>query len=697
MNIPVRFPSLHWPNPTSFPPSLLANTRLGILSGFANAIAVVSCGILGVVASLEVPPIVRYPIEQTIRPATKRPLVLLTAEGKPFARRGDCMAAPVTIDELPPHFVDALVSMEDRRFYGHLGIDPLGILRAARRNYAAGGTREGGSTITQQLVKMSFLTSARTLERKLEEAMLAMWLELRLTKAQILERYLSSAYFGEGCYGARAAARHFFGKPIGELNLRESALLVALLRSPTQLVNNFGDANQRAMLVVQSMVRDGRLDAARLAALEPAQLDGERSAEIGSDYADWLAETLQKDMADSHSGRPIQVHTTFDSGLQRKAEEAIRSVLDKQGRKQNASQAALVVMRADGRVLAMVGGRERAASQFNRAVQARRQPGSSFKTFVYLAALRAGAQPDTLITDEPISIDGWEPKNFDGEHNGTMALARAFAASVNTVAVKLSESVGREAVIAAARDLGIGSPLAPNPSLALGTSEVSLLEMTSAYAAIAAGAYPVRPWGVAGLDALAAEGGRPPSDAGLWKLEEADELRELLSAVVRGGSGQAARLSIPAYGKTGTSQEHRDAWFVGFAGNLVVGVWVGNDDGAPMKKVTGGGLPAQIWKKFMQGAMKSDPKFERKLPIIAAFEARDRDMPEHPSGVASLDGMFIEAEPKPSRTNTYQHVTTRGLYERQAPPVQRAEPKRSGLHVSSEFQRQLSNMGWPGQ
>jgi len=697
MKIPVRFPSLHWPAPPSIPPAVAVfeNRQFRFLSGVANALIVVSFGILGLIASLEVPPSVRYPIEQTLRPAIKRPLVLLAADGQTFARRGDCMGAPVTIDELPQHFIDAVVAMEDRRFYSHLGIDPFGIMRAAKRNYAAGGTREGGSTITQQLVKMSFLTSARTLERKLEEALLAVWLELRLTKSQILERYLNSAYFGEGCFGARAAARHFFNKPVGELNLWESALLVALLRSPAQLASNIDDANGRARLVIQAMVRDGRIDQARLAEIQPAQLYAARTEEVGSDYADWLTETMQKGLENPHSRHPIQVHTTFDLGLQRMAQEAVRSVLDKQGRKQNASQAAIVAMRTDGRVVAMVGGKERAASQFNRAVQARRQPGSSFKTFVYLAALRAGAHPDTLITDEPVSIDGWEPKNFDGEHRGTMALTEAFAASINAVAVKLSEGVGRDAVIAAAHDLGIVSPLAPNASLSLGTSEVSLLEMTSAYAAIAAGAFPVKPWGVAGLDAAAAGGGRPPRDAGLWKLAEADELRELLSAVVRRGSGSAASLPIAAYGKTGTSQEHRDAWFIGFAGNLVVGVWVGNDDGAAMKRVTGGGLPAQIWKRFMQGALKSDPKFERKLPKIAAFEARRRAPAERRSSIASLDGTFIGADQKPSKTTSYEHITTRGLYERPAPRFGQVEPSRSG--VSPEFQRQLNNMGWPGQ
>lgn len=686
-----------WPGPLPTPPSALTDRQYGLLSGIANALLVVSCGLLGLVASLDVAPAVRYPIEQTLRPAAKRPLVLLTADGKPFAKRGDCMAAPVTIGELPRHLIDALVSMEDRRFYSHAGVDPMGILRAARRNYAAGGTREGGSTITQQLVKMSFLTSARTIERKLEEAMLAVWLEVRLSKDEILERYLSSAYFGEGCFGARAAARHFFNKPVGELDLWESALLVALLRSPTQLASNIADANLRARLVVQAMVRDGKLDAARLTEVQPPQLYAARTEETGSDYADWLTETMQKDMDSPHSRQPIQVHTTFDSALQKMAETAIRAVLEKQGRKLNATQAAMVAMRTDGRVVAMVGGKERSSSQFNRAVQARRQPGSSFKTFVYLAALRAGARPDMLISDEPVSIDGWEPKNFDGGNRGTVSLTEAFASSINTVAVKLSEAAGRNAVIAAAQDLGIGSPLVPNPSLSLGTSEVSLIEMTSAYASIAAGAYPVKPWGVAGLDAVGADGGRPPRDAGLWKLPEAEELRELMSAVVESGSGHAASLPIPAYGKTGTSQEHRDAWFIGFAGNLVVGVWVGNDDGAPMKRVTGGGLPAEIWKKFMQGALKSDPKFERKLPQVAAFEAKRRDLPNRPTSIASLSGMFVGADPKPSKSARYEQILTGGVYERLPPPTYRAEPSRRSDGLSSDFRRQLSNMGWPGQ
>jgi len=680
--------------------------RFGLLSAFANGLMTVGACLLGLALVGETPLAVRYPLENTLRPADKRPLVLIGADGQTFASRGDCVAGPVALHELPQHFVDALLSMEDRRFYSHFGVDPRGILRAARRNYKAGGRREGGSTITQQLVKMSYLSSAKTLDRKAEEALLAAWLETRLTKDQILERYLNSAYFGEGCFGVRAAARHLFGKPVEALSVPESALMVALLRAPTQLSNNFEDATQRARLVMQAMVNDGRLDEAQLAAMPPAALQTNRAEETGAYYADWLSDALQKDVPDPRSREPLMVYSTFEPGLQRLAEDTVRKVLEKQGRRNNAGQAALVAMRTDGRVVAMVGGRERAASQFNRAVQARRQPGSSFKTFVYLAALQAGVSPDLVMEDEPISIDGWEPKNFDGRYRGSVDLRRAFASSINTVAVRLGEAVGRETVVRVARDLGITTPLAPNPSLPLGTSEVTLLDMTTAYAAIAAGAYPVKPWGVAGLGAMPANGGQPPADSGIWKLAEAQDMRELLESVVDRGSGRAAGLSIPAYGKTGTSQEHRDAWFVGFAGNLVVGVWVGNDDSAPMKGVTGGSLPAEIWHSFMRGAMKTDARFERKLARVAVFESRSRMPADRGPVLASLKGLIAAEEEKPKIT-VHSKTTLSGRFapglgypvtERYAPvePSQPAEASQPRSGLSREFQKRLSDMGWPG-
>ncbi len=692
---------LPYPPRRSFVPenSVRPCRRYGVLSGFANGLLTVSLCLLGMSVAVETPLNERYPVENTLRPAGKRPLVLIAADGQRFAERGECVAEPVTLSELPPHFIDAALSMEDRRFYSHLGVDPLGILRAARRNYEAGSHREGGSTITQQLVKMSYLSSAKTLERKAEEAMIAAWLETQLSKDVILERYLNSAYFGEGCFGVRAAARHLFDKPVGELTIPESALMVALLRAPTQLANNLDDATQRARLVMLAMVRDGRLDEARLAQVQPATLHPSRADESGSYYADWLAETLQKDMQDPHSRKPLMIYSTFEPSLQHAAEQAVHSALEKQGRRFNASQAALVAMRTDGRVVAMVGGKERAASQFNRAVQARRQPGSSFKMFVYLAALRAGLDPDLVISDEAISIEGWEPKNFDNRYRGSVDLTRAFATSINTVAVKLTEAVGRDKVISTAQDLGISSQLVPNPSIALGTSEVTLLDMTAAYAAIAAGAYPVKPWGVAGLDHMPITGGEPPRDAGLWKLGEAEEMRDLLNSVVRRGSGTAASLPIPAYGKTGTSQEHRDAWFVGFAGNLVVGVWVGNDDFTPMKGVTGGSLPAQIWRSFMREAMKTDNRFERKLMRVAAFESRSRKPAGNLPTVASLKALVAVAEEQPKTTLRTRTVVSGSLLsgETFVPPVQQRMAPQPRSRPSSEFQSRLKDMGWPGE
>ena len=662
----------------------------GFLSGLSNAILIGGGVLLGPVAAFETTLSERFPIEHTLRSPAKVPLELISADGQLFAKRGECMADPVMLNELPGHFIDAVLATEDRRFYSHIGIDPRGILRAASRDYKAGVIREGGSTITQQLVKISFLTSATTLERKLEEASLAVWLETRLTKNQILERYLSSVYFGKGCFGVRAAARYFFDKPVGELNVSESALMVALLRSPTRFSINLDDARQDASLVVRAMVRDGRLDEARLAHIQPARLVAARADEFGAYYADWLADSLEMEMKDRHSQHPVQVYTTFEPALQRIAEKAVQKVLNKQGRRLHASQAALVAMRTDGRVVAMVGGKDWAVSRFNRAVQARRQPGSAFKTFVYLAALQAGARPDMVLADEPVSIEGWEPKNFGGRHRGSVTLTQAFSSSINSVAVKLSEAVGRDAVIGTARDLGITSPMAPNASLALGTSEVSLLEMTAAYAAIAANVYPVKPWGIAGLETKPVNGGEPPREAGVWKLAQANTMRELLAAVVRKGSGRAARLSIPAFGKTGTSQEYRDAWFIGFAGNLVIGVWAGNDDNTPMNGVTGGSLPAEIWQLVMQKALDTGFNSRRKPPKIPVFEARSREPLQSPSRLASLEALVVSAaDSELRRMRRSTHAMAVGS-------------SRQRHFVSEEpfifdFSSDLSDMGWFGR
>ncbi|MGF1620191.1 MAG: transglycosylase domain-containing protein [Rhodomicrobiaceae bacterium] len=667
----------------------------GFLSASVNALIIFSLGTLAMLTSLGAPVSELYPLEKTLRPAENRPLVMLAANGQPFAKRGDCVADAVTLKELPPHLIDAVLAMEDRRFYSHWGVDPIGITRAALRNYEAGTIRQGGSTITQQLVKMSYLSGVKSFDRKAQEALLSLWLEIRLGKNEILERYLSSAYFGEGCYGVRAAAAHFFGKPVGELSIPDSAFLVALLSSPTQLANNFDDARSRAKLVLQAMVDDGRLERQRLATIAPITLSRDTSKEHGGYYADWLAGEVRKDLAEPRSRQPVPIYTTFEPGLQQMAEDAVRDILVKRGKRAHASQAALVAMRTDGRVLAMVGGMDHSLSQFNRAVQAKRQPGSAFKTFVYLALLRAGGDSDMLISDQQVSIDGWEPANYRSEFRGTLSLTQAFASSINTIAAKIGDAIGPDAVVRAARDLGIASPLTATPSIALGSYEVNLLEITSAYASIAAGVYPVKPWGVKGLGAQQVNDGEPPRDAGIWKLRHTEEMRDLLRAVVRRGTGKAARLRVTSYGKTGTSQDYRDAWFIGFSGNLVVGVWVGNDDDSPMRRVTGGDLPAQIWAKFMRSAIKEDPGFERKLPEIPVFAARSQEPAEDFENYAAIDSLEAPAVFIPREATNYEHRTTRGAYEYDDRPTVRRAPNRRST-VSRNFQERLNDMGWPG-
>jgi penicillin-binding protein 1A len=586
-----------------------------LLTGF-----LVTSGLIAVPYLLLTAPVEDYSLT-ALEPASQRTLVLHTNDGKPFARRGGCVAEPVSLDEVPQHFIDALLSMEDRRFYYHLGIDPIGLARAAMENRAAGRIVQGGSTITQQLAKYSLLSSDRTMERKRKEAWLALSLELRLSKDEILERYLSSAYFGQGCYGLRAAAKQYFGTTVPDLTIPQSAYLVALLKSPTALNRDPEAARQRGSDVLDAMVDTRKLSPEARKDLAPVLPEIKTENSAGGYYADWVSRTIELPRTGDYS--PLPVYTAFDPALQRLADEAVEKVLAKEGKARNVSQAAMVVMRPDGRVLAMVGGTDHDQSQFNRAVQAQRQPGSSFKLFVYLAALRAGLTPNSTVVDQPVRIGSYEPKNFGHRYRGAMPMSRAFASSLNTVSVQLSEAMRRKPVIRAARDLGISTPLEARPSLALGSFEVTLLEMTSAFAAVDAGAYPVKPWAITGFEEADANGA-PPRGAGRWRLNEQKELQTLLRGTVESGTGRRARLPIRAYGKTGTSQDYRDAWFIGFAGNLVVGVWVGNDDFKPMKRVTGGSLPAEIWVTFMREAIETDKGFEKKPQQIAAFQAEIR-------------------------------------------------------------------------
>ncbi|MDD3836609.1 MAG: transglycosylase domain-containing protein [Phenylobacterium sp.] len=539
------------------------------------------------------------PLERALEPLPSPAVVLVSADGKPFARRGAYKEAPIDVETLPAHVPAAFIAIEDRRFYRHWGIDLRGIARAARENLRAGGVRQGGSTITQQLAKTTFLTADRSLKRKLQEVFIALWLELRLSKNEILERYLSGVYFGEGVYGLRAAARHYFDKPPEQLSLDEAAILAAAVKAPSRLnpADNPKGAEARARLVAAAMAETGAITLEQAASCCKAKVKLNRAAlPVGGYFADWVSPQV-KDAFPAAYGE-VRVTTTLDSRLQARAERVIARALAAQGKRRNVGQAALVAMRPDGAVVAMVGGRSYRDSQFNRAVQARRQPGSAFKLFVYLAAIRDGARPDMVVSNEPLTLGDWSPKNFGGEAGGYLTLKDAFAKSSNLAAVRVAETAGRANVIRAARDLGVTSPLTDDATLALGSSEVTLLELTAAYAAVAAGES-VRPYG---LQASEPTRGRPIPP----RVRE--RMMELLYEAVEHGTGRAARLPGPVYGKTGTTQDHRDAVFVGFNDELVVGVWVGNDDQSPMKGVTGGGQPAEIWRDFVgNGARRVDP------------------------------------------------------------------------------------------
>jgi penicillin-binding protein 1A len=539
--------------------------------------------------------IVTAPLGRSLEPRKEPSLILLTADGKPIARRGDYKEAPVDVTRLPKYVGQAQIAIEDRRFYSHWGIDPQGIARAALHNAEAGGIAEGGSTITQQLAKTTFLSSKRNFKRKVQEVIIALWLEARLSKDEILSRYLSSVYYGDGAYGIRAAARTYFDRTPEELTVGQAAMLAGLVQAPSRLApsRHLADAQARQQRVLDAMVETGALTAAKARNVAPARYTpGRKTLPTGSYFADWVLPQARATLEEGAYG-DTRVATTLDSRLQRDAERAVQDTLAS-ARRMNVGQAALVAMRADGRVVAMVGGTNYAETPFNRATQALRQPGSSFKLFVYLPALAGGDTPSTMIDDTPVVIGNWAPKNDEGKYRGRITLATAFAASSNMAAVRLSQQVGIPAVIKTARDLGITAPLTAQPSLALGTSGVPLIELTAAYAAVANGQYPVVASGL-----IQPEPKRQP-------LAGRADMMKLLQSAVAHGTGVAARLNVPTYGKTGTTQNHRDALFIGFAGDLVVGVWVGNDDNTPMNGVVGGDVPAKLWHRFMAAALADE-------------------------------------------------------------------------------------------
>lgn len=552
------------------------------------------------------------PLSKSLQPIVPPEITLTAADGTPIARKGAIVDAPVKMAELPPHVKQAFVAIEDRRFDSHWGIDPRGLARAAWTGFG------GGSTITQQLAKFTFLTPEQTLTRKAREMLIAFWLEAWLTKDEILERYLSNAYFGDNVYGLRAASMHYFYRKPERLTLAQAAMLAGLVQAPSRLnpVRHYPRAEKRMRLVLGSMATVGYIERSDVGLPAP-RLDvrDKGSLPTGTYFADWA---LPEARALAQGGYARQtIATTLDSRLQDIARQVTRNA------PLAGAQVALVAMRKNGEVVAMIGGTDYGKTPFNRVTQARRQPGSTFKSFVYLAALRDGWSPDDRISNAEITQGSYRPRNAGGRYSESLTLEDAFAQSSNVAAVRLMQQIGSDKVIATARELGVASPLPEgDPSLALGTSTMTLLELTSAYAGIAANTLPVKAHAV------------PRAEAGFWRklwdgpkhlsARTHEDMQAMLRRAINAGTGRAATLPVANFGKTGTTQDSRDALFVGYAGDLVVGVWVGRDDNAPLGKVSGGTVPARIWRDFMVRALK--------LRQAPAPPARDPDIVDQPGG-----------------------------------------------------------------
>lgn len=543
---------------------------------------------------------------------TRRPTITIRASDEShLITLGDIHGLPVSLNELPVALSQAVLATEDRRFYSHFGLDLIGLTRAMYTNIRAGRIVQGGSTLSQQVAKNLFLTPARTLRRKVQELLLALWLERKFSKDQILTVYLNRVYLGAGTYGVEAASRRYFRKSARQLNTYQAAMLAGLLKAPSRYnpAVNPKAARQRAAQVLRNMVAAGYLSEQDMAALKAGgtSIKAVKTSRKSRYFSDWILARVADYV--SPGDTDIIVHTTLDPALQNDAQKAIAKGL-KNARDLNVGQAALVAMSTDGAVRAMVGGADYGLSQFNRATQALRQPGSAFKPVVYLAGIEAGLNPASSFVDEPINVDGWSPRNFSRTFSGPISMADALAGSVNTVAVKISEKAGRKNVIKVARRLGITADLLAAPSLALGTSGVSLIEMTAAYGVFANGGYGVWPYGITEITdtegrLLYRRQGSGPGQ--VISPQAAGTMNDMLALVLRKGTGKAANFKRPLAGKTGTSQKFRDAWFIGYSADLVAGVWMGNDNQASMRSVTGGGLPARTWRKFMVAAHRSTP------------------------------------------------------------------------------------------
>jgi penicillin-binding protein 1A len=585
-----------WPSGSS---PLGRLVRYSILLGLLVMLGV---GLFGLYLTSKLPDPVLLTMED--RPPN---ITMLADDGTMLAERGD-QRDEVRLDELPRYLPEAVIATEDRRFYSNIGIDPIGLLRAAMTDLMAGHVVEGGSTITQQLAKNLFLSPDRTIRRKFEEIVYALWLEKHFDKNQILEMYLNRVYFGGGAYGVEAAAERYFGKSARHLTLAESALLAGLLKAPSTYSPNhsLALANSRLDTVLQNMVEAGYITKAQKQQAEKAPLglraEGEQS---GYPYiVDWVAQLLPHYIGDKHGD--LIIDTTIDPKLQQVAQKSLQDRLQKEGRALRAGEGAVVVLDTGGAVKALVGGRSYKTSPYDRAIYAMRQPGSAFKPFVYLTAIEDGYSPDSIAYDSPVTVDGWTPKNYERRYQGRVTLRQALAQSLNSVAVKLVAKVGAAQVVDTAHRLGIESDLRKDPSIALGTSEVSLLELTSAYAPFANGGYRAQVHVISRIrdaDGHVLYRWRHSPAAPAVPRAAIGAMNDMMNATVVSGTGRRAGIpSFAAGGKTGTTQDSRDAWFIGYTAYYVAGVWIGNDDDSPMKNVTGGTLPAEIWHDVMLAA-----------------------------------------------------------------------------------------------
>lgn len=536
---------------------------------------------------------------------TRQPFTTIIADnGNEVQTFGTVYSEIIRSEELPQYVVDAIVYTEDRRFYSHFGFDIISFTRAMVANIFAGRYAQGGSTITQQVAKNLFLTSEKSVRRKAQELLLAFWLEYKFTKEQILTLYLNRVYLGSGAYGIEAASQKYFQKTSRDLNIMEAAVIAGMLKAPSRYnpIASKERAMERAKVVLGIMEENNLITAADKERILKMPLGREKSAKVvGAAYfADWVYNEVNAYIGERNDD--IYVSTTLDQNLQEKASAVLRKTIAANAHR-NVTQGAIVIMGYNGAVKAMVGGADYNKSQFNRAVSALRQPGSAFKPFVYLTALQEGFKPEDTVEDRPISIKGWQPQNDDRKYYGTVTLKYALAKSLNLATINLAQQLSGAEIIRNARKMGISTPIQDTPSLPLGTFEVTVLDLTTAYASIANGGYAVWPYAIEEI--YNRDGFQLYQRESTDKTQILDpvavlELTQMLEKVVQSGTGHRAQINGFAAGKTGTSQDNRDAWFVGFTDSLVGAVWLGNDDNSPMKGVYGSGLPAQIWKKIMQ-------------------------------------------------------------------------------------------------